>query len=363
VLQVVLTLAPGGTERLVIELARRLHHRHGMSVCCLDEPGSWASEVEQAGIFVTSLRRRSGFVPSLGRRIAEIAGRLDVTVLHCHHYSPFVYGTLARLWRPLRVVYTEHGRLNDAPPSGKRWVANQVLGRLPAEISSVSDDLRSHMVAEGFSRRRVRVIHNGITVGPVPTSSRRAAARARLGVSEDEFVVGAVGRLDPVKDLTTLIDAFAEFRGTRRARLLLIGEGSERVSLERHVEDAGLSGEVVLLGHRQDVSDLLPGFDAYVNSSVFEGISLTILEAMAAGVPVVATRVGGTPEVVLHGVTGWLVPSRSPESIAAALREIAGNPGGVAALTFAGRQRVEHDFSIDRMVQRYASIYDRFEVR
>src|SRR6478752_194545 len=113
VLQVVLSLHPGGTERLVIELARRLHREVPMAVRCLDDEGSWASELTTEGITVQALRRPPGFVPRLGSAIADAARRHGATVVHCHHYSPFIYGSLARLWRPgMRVVYTEHGRLS-----------------------------------------------------------------------------------------------------------------------------------------------------------------------------------------------------------------------------------------------------------
>lgn len=363
VLQVVLSLSPGGTERLVVELATRLHPAYPMTVCCLDEPGSWADELERQGIPVFCLGRRPGFSPSLGHRIAQLANRFNVRVLHCHHYSPFVYGALARVWRQVGIIYTEHGRLSDAPPSKKRWVVNQLLGRVPDEIVSVSEDLRQCMVAEGFADRRVRVITNGIQVRPLPALSDRLAARAEFGASEGEFVIGAIGRLDPVKDLATLVRSFAELRQAIRARLVFIGDGPERAALVDRVAQAGLSDDVLFMGYRPDVPALLPGLDAYVNSSVFEGISLTILEAMAARVPLVATRVGGTPEIVSDGQTGWLVPARSPSEMTAALRRILEDPATARSVAAGGRQRVEREFSIEQMVGQYAAIYDRFEVR
>src|SRR6185295_8022036 len=115
VLQVVLSLAPGGTEHLVVELCKRLQPEFHVSVCCLDDEGAWATDVRRHGVDVTALRRRPGFHPEIGRRIAELAAERGIQLLHCHQYSPFVYGRIASSWnRGLKLMYTEHGRLSDA---------------------------------------------------------------------------------------------------------------------------------------------------------------------------------------------------------------------------------------------------------
>jgi glycosyltransferase involved in cell wall biosynthesis len=364
VLQVVLELSPGGTERLVIELSERLHATHGMHVCCLDAPGAWAAELIGRGISVTSLGRGPGFSPALGRQIARIAATHKATVLHCHQYSPFVYGTLARLWRPMGMVFTEHGRASDAPPSLKRRVANGLLARFPARVLSVSNDLRNHLTAEGFPAPAVRVIYNGIRIGAAPGHVARREARSRLGLGPQELVIGAVGRLDPVKDLGTLLKAFREVRRSLpHARLVMVGDGPERAALADRIRAAGLVDSVIMTGYRSDVAALLPAFDIYVNSSIFEGVSLTILEAMAAAVPVVATSVGGTPEVVVDGETGRLVPARDAGALAGALRAVATSTETAKRLAANGRGRVERHFSIEHMVDQYATVYRSLEGR
>ncbi len=358
-LQVVLSLGPGGTERLVIEIAKRTAPVLGAAVCCLDEPGAWAAELSDRGIVVEALHRTPGFHPGLGLRIAEVAARHGARVLHCHHYSPYVYGQIAALRRPgLRVVFTEHGRLSDAPPSAKRRIANLVLGRLPARIYAVSRHLRRHMVAEGFPPHRVGVVYNGIDVGPPPAPEDRAEARRLLSVPGDRFLVGTVGRLDPVKDLAMLIAAVAALRrDVPAAELVVVGDGPERERLAEAARAAGVAGAVRFTGHRGDVRRLLPALDIYANSSTHEGVSLTILEAMAAGLPVVATAVGGNPEVVRDGETGVLVPARAPDALARAARDLAAAPAARRALGEAGRRRVETAFTIDRMVADYVRAY------
>ena len=359
VLHVALSLDVGGTERLVIEIARRLEPRF-TAVCCLDAPGAWATELTERGIPVVALHRKQGFRPSLGAQLAAVAARFGATVLHCHHYSPFVYGRLAALRSShLQVVFTEHGRLSDAPPSAKRRLANRVMGRLPGAFYAVSEDLRRHMLAEGFPAHRVSVIYNGIEPGAAPTPADRQNARRRLAIFDAAFVVGACGRLERVKDLGTLLNAFALVRArVPNAMLVIVGGGAERLPLEQQAMSLGLQGAVRFTGHREDVRRLLPAFDVFVNSSISEGVSLTILEGMASSLPVVATRVGGTPEVVDEGVTGLLVPARSPEALAEAIARLADDPPRAVAMGAAGRTRVEATFSITRMVDQYAGVYD-----
>jgi len=357
VLQVVLSLNPGGTERLVVELVKRLRPELPMAVCCLDEEGAWGEGLRRENIEVVALRRREGFRPRLGRAIARAAAQHGARVVHCHHYSPFVYASIARLWAPhLKIVFTEHGRLSDAGPSPKRRTANRVLAHAPRTVVTVSSELKQHLVAEGFPTDKINVIYNGIDVGPLPDASARTRVREQLGLDERTIVIGTVARLDPVKDLQTLVRALGAPGARRPMTLLVIGDGPERSTIEAAACHAGVASSVRFLGHRDDARDLLAGCDLYANSSISEGISLTILEAMAAGLPVVATHVGGTPEIV-DAFCGRLVPARDPETLAATLSELAGSPTLRSDLGRASRRRVEERFTLDRMIAEYRDAY------
>jgi glycosyltransferase involved in cell wall biosynthesis len=349
-------LNPGGTERLVVELARRLQHRIPAMVCCLDEAGAWARELHDAGVQVVALERSGGFRPALGRAVADIARRHEATVIHAHHYSPFVYSCLAQFWRRTPVVFTEHGRLSDTPPSAKRRLANRVLARIPRRAFAVSEDLKQHLVGEGFAPDSLGVIYNGIEVGAVPDARTRADVRQTLGAADGTFVVGTIARLDPVKDLGTLITAAAGLQSELPILTAIIGDGSERAALEEQARRLGVAAEVRFLGHREDARRWLAGCDAYVNCSISEGVSLTILEAMAAALPIVATRVGGTPEVVDPG-SGRLIPPRDAPALAAALRDLARDPDTRARLGESARRRLETRFTLDRMIQEYGDVY------
>ena len=359
VMHVALSLDPGGTERLIVELAKRALGTFRVTVCCLDRVGEWASELEDIGIEVVALDRQPGFHPSLGHRIAQQATRRGVDVLHCHHYTPFVYGGLARVeTRGLSVLYTEHGRLSDAAPTLKRRLVTPLLARLANEMYAVSEDLRRYLISAGFPAARVGVITNGIHVGSAPDAEAVRRAKRLLGAIDDRPIAAAIGRLDPVKDLSVLLDAFAQL-SQREARLVIIGDGPEAQHLLSHATTHGLEGRVQFLGYRQDVRELYPGVDLLVNTSISEGISLTLLEAMAACVPIVATAVGGTPEVVVDGVTGLLVPPRSPSAVAIALDELLQSPDRRRHMSIAGRARVEEFFTFERMASLYFAAYVR----
>jgi glycosyltransferase involved in cell wall biosynthesis len=216
------------------------------------------------------------------------------------------------------------------------------------------------MLAEGFPPETVGVIYNGIDPGPLSTPQHREAARRQLGLSPEARVIGTVARLDPVKNLTFLVDAFAEIAADDDLlNLVIVGEGPERHRLARLVEERGLVSRVCLAGHRESPRELLPAFDIYANTSSTEGVSVTILEAMAAGLPVVATAVGGTPEVVIEGETGLLVPSHRVDDLGAAMERLKGDPLLRDRLARAGRERVEAVFSLDRMVTEYKQLYAR----
>jgi glycosyltransferase involved in cell wall biosynthesis len=164
--------------------------------------------------------------------------------------------------------------------------------------------------------------------------------------------------LDPVKDLGTQLEALRRcIDAGLNATLLVIGDGPQRAQLESQTAALSLQGHVRMLGARSDVRQLLPAFDIYLNSSTSEGISLTILEAMAAGLPVVASHVGGTPEVVIENVTGVLIPARSPESLADAILDLSKDAERCSLMGAAGRRRVEAHFTMDRMVAEYTAAY------
>ncbi len=308
---------------------------------------------------MAELGRTPGFHPSLAVRLARLTAEWQIDVLHCHHYTPFVYGQLAAMLnRRLTVLFTEHGRLSGWTASPKRRVANALLARLGARIFAVSHNLVESMAAEGLPRQRIEVVHNGIDPGTAPGAAERAAARACLGIGEAAEVVGTVARLDPVKDLETMVRAFSLVRQARpTCTLVIIGDGVERERVVEAAAQVGVADAVILTGRRDDARKLLPAFDVYLNSSLSEGVSISILEAMAACLPVVATDVGGNPEIVVNDRSGSTVPARDPASLAAAVVRLLESRNTRAMFGQVARASVLERFTFDRMAQTYLRAY------
>ena len=358
VLQVVLSLNPGGTERLVLEIVRRLAAEIPMAVCCLDAEGDWARDLTEAGISVSALRRPDGFAPSLGGAVVRAASAHNATVLHCHHYSPFVYGALARLFNPrLRIVFTEHGRLSDAGPSAKRRLANRVLSWFPDEVYTVSGELRSHIVEEGFPSGRVGVIYNGIAVGALPEPGVRQEVRNELGASPDTFLVGTVANFRAQKDYPNLLAA-ARLLADRSvsARVVAVGQGPQEAETRALHASLDLGDRVLLTGRRDDAVAVMGACDAFVMASSNEGLPVAIMEALALGLPVVSTAVGGIPEAITDGVEGLLVPARDPEALAGAITRVATDPTLRAALA-RGAAAAGDRYDITATVRRIEAVY------
>lgn len=362
---VVLGLNVGGLERVVLRLIERTpRDRFTPVVCALQEPGALASELERMGVPIAVVPRRPGLDPALPMRLSAWLDREGIDLVHTHNPSPHLYGALAaalarnagRSGAPgPRVVHTKHGR--NYPGVRRKVLVNRLASSLTDKVVAVSDDARAVAIdVEGVDPSKVVTILNGVDTDEFRPGDA-AAARARLGLPQGGYHVGCVARLSPEKDHATLLSAFAALRAGRPdAHLTLIGDGPLRKELEAEAARLSLGGGVTFAGTRGDIAELLPAFDVFVLSSTTEGISLTLVEAASAGLPIVATRVGGNPEIVRDGETGLLVPPGDPAALAAGLELLASDPDR-AEMGRRGRARMVERFSVDRMVQAYEHLY------
>jgi glycosyltransferase involved in cell wall biosynthesis len=273
--------------------------------------------------------------------------------------TPFVYAALGR-WPGRRppILLTEHGRFFPDRPSRQRAAFNRLLLRRGDRIVAVGECVKRALVAnEGLPAERIAVILNGVDLESASRHAQeRAAARAELGADEGTVIVLAVARLDPIKNHAMLVRAFAAGLRDRPALLAVVGDGPERAALAAAVAAAGVAPQTRLLGARRDVPRLLAAADAVALTSFSEGIPLALAEAMAAGLPVVATDVGGIPEVVAADETGLLVPTDDAAACAAALRRVADDAPLRRRLGAAGRRRAERLFDERQMLARYAAL-------
>jgi len=358
VAQFVENLDIGGLESMVLALSKRLHAGRWRSVIfCLGEGGALVERAAGCGIDVTVFRKKEGLDAALPLRLSNALRREKVDVLQCHNYGPLVYGSVAARTAGIKgIVYTVHGRKTSREKK-QNWLFR--LGRI-RHVVAVSENVRRLVLqAGGVPAQRVTTIPNGIDIEAYDRVIDRKAKRTEIGVNDSARLLGIVARLSPEKDHETLFEAFSRLRGEfDDVHLVVVGGGKLLEELERSARRLAIESRVHFLGSRSDVAELLGVFDCFVLSSRSEGLSLTLLEAMAAGLPVVATDVGGNGEVVRHGETGLLVPAADPGRMADALRRIFADEAEARRMGERGLARVREHFSLDKMVAGYERIYD-----
>ena len=352
------SLGLGGAEQVVIRLAAGLDRRRFEPlICCLDEPGPFATQAEKAGIEVVSLGKRGPLDGGAAHRLARLLSSRGVQTVHTHLWGANFWGRLAGLWARIPVVVTTEHNV-DSWKRVHHFMIDRALALATTRLVAVSQEVREFYEGHGVGRGRWQVIYNGVEIRAAPSRHRGPAWRD-LGLGAEEPVVALIGRLVPAKAPEVFLQALA--RATLRVpalRGLVVGDGPLRSELEGEARRLGLERRVVFAGLRTDVSELLAGLDAVLFSSVREGLSMAMLEAMAAGVPVIATEVGGTPELITDGRTGLLVPPGQPDALAEALIGLLGDRARAAAIREAAHRRVEELFTVARMVAAHEQLYE-----
>lgn len=352
VVHLVSTLNMGGLEKVVYDLTRLAdRNQFELQVICLGEVGELATDYAALGIPVTSLGVLGKGIMSGIRALSRVLRSDPPDVIHTHNPSPHIVGAVAAKWVGTRVVvHTKHGR-NYPDEFRKVWV-NRVATWFTDQVVAVSQD--SAEVAtkiERITRHKVLTIRNGIDLNKFSGDFSEA--------SRDPLRAIHVARLMyPTKDQKTLLRAVRLIADREpKFQLNIVGDGPHRNEIVQLAADLNLGANVRFLGCRHDVPQLLADAGLFVLSSVTEGLSLTLLEAMAMGLPIVATRVGGNPEVVEDGTTGLLVPPQSPQAMADAMLSLIRNPDRAAQMGLAGRERVEEHFDLRKVVARYENLY------
>jgi glycosyltransferase involved in cell wall biosynthesis len=364
----VLGLQVGGLEQVVLRLLERTDRsRYSPAVCVLDEPGALALELRRLDVPLWVHPRGGGLSVRAIADLSRLLCREKVALVHTHNPTPHLYGALSavvsavrsaaghRFARP-RVIHTKHGR--NTPSARRKVFANRLSSALSDRVVAVSEDARRVVLdIERVDPAKVVTIVNGVDTCLYRPADSPIAARERLGIPPLGLHIGCVARLSAEKDHETLIEAFALLHARRRnTHLTLIGDGDRRAVLQEHAFRRGLSSAVTFAGTRSDVASLLPAFDAFALASRTEGLSLTLIEAAATGLPIVATRVGGNAEVVEHAETGLLVTPGVPALFASALESLLRRPDR-RAMGARGRARAIEKFSVDRMARAYQDLY------
>lgn len=352
-----------GAEVLVAETIRRLGGRIEPIVYCLDGVGQLGEQMQREGVEVISFDRQPGLDFGLIGRFAARLRADRVDILHAHQYTPYFYGALANLraGRQARVILTEHGRAYPDIVGTKRRLVNRwFLQHLASDVNAVARfSAEAVQQNDGFSKWPISIIPNGIETSRYGEGAGDvASARQTLGLPPERRYVTCVARFHPVKDHKGLVAAFASIATAHPdVDLVLAGDGQLRGALEQQVRELGIVDRVRFLGVRRDVPVVLRASDLFVLGSESEGASITVLEAMASGLPIVTTNVGGNPELVRHEQEGLLVPRSDPPAFAAAMSRVLGDPALARRLGAAGQARARAEFDIDVTIAAYARLY------
>jgi sugar transferase (PEP-CTERM/EpsH1 system associated) len=368
VVHIIYRLAVGGLENGLVNLINRMpadRYRH--AIVCIKDATEFRQRIRRPDVAVYEMHKREGHDLGLFVRVYRLLRSLRPSIVHTRNLAAIECQVPAWLAGVPRRVHSEHGWDVHDPDGTNRTF--QWLRRLHRPLVHRYIGLSTHIVGYlrdriGVAERELTHICNGVdTERFAPASQDRAAITGCPFTAPSDFRVGTVGRMHGVKDQLTLVRAFLRLleldpAARARARLLLIGDGPLRAEAERLLEAAGARELAWLPGERDDVPALLQGLDLFVLPSLAEGISNTILEAMATGLPVVATAVGGNPDLVVDGDTGTLVPPGDPEAMARAILGYLADAERLRGHGAAARRRAVSDLGLDVMANRYLAVYD-----
>jgi glycosyltransferase involved in cell wall biosynthesis len=348
-----------GAEMVLVEAAKRLNPDRFRVICGLLTP-----DTEQ--IIPTQLASVDFRMPGLNGwvwlrfffQLCWVIYRHRVDLIHVNSYVPGNYVRLAAALMQVPIVIDHwHGftRFNR-----KRRLICRFLSRFTDLSLAVSQGVKGYLVKEiGLQPDQIRVVPNGVDIAAIDAARPGAEVRRELGLSEGAPVIGLVGRLDHWgKGHKELFEAMAGLKERFPIHALIIGGGRRRKEVRALAASLGLADIVHFLGHRRDVPDLLHAMDIFILPSYSEGVSLALLEAMAAGLPVIASAVGGNPEVVTDGETGLLIPPRDAEALAEAMERLLADPAWAKEMGENARKQVEADYSLDHLGRKINEIYE-----
>jgi sugar transferase (PEP-CTERM/EpsH1 system associated) len=374
ILHVVHSLQVGGLENGLVNLLNRLDpERFKQTVCCLTSAGKFAERIRIPSVEIIELNMPAGQFRFPLVRLAKMFHRLSPNIVHTRGWPTVDAVFAARCARVSHLVHGEHGR-EHSDIDGNNWKRNQVrrlVGHVVDRYVIVCDFFRLWLnemcrvknerivyIPNGVDTEKFRPLDCGSVLKARP-SELRERFRCQLGFPPDTLLIGTVGRLDPVKDFPTLMKGFRQIKDSfSGAKLVIVGDGPVRSNLSRLGKELGLDSSLIWLGERNDIPELLRSFDIFVQTSIFEGMSNTILEAMASSLPIIATDTGGNPEVVSNGENGILVPVGGVTELSVALQKYLSDPVLRYKHGSNSRRRAIDCFDLSLMAARYAEMYE-----
>ncbi len=351
----------GGTEQVIYQLVKNADvDLFDNTIVCLEgEVGPIGQQLQQSGTRFHVLDREPGFDTSLIKSVRELIKLENIDVVHCHQYTPYVYGVLAALFTRAKVVFTEHGRFHPDRYSWKRRLVNPLLGLTTSSIVAISAATKDALAEyEWFKRRSIQVIYNGIEAKTQNIKATKVSQSNEFNLSDQHLVFGTITRFDTIKNLPMMVKAFATvYNQHPNARLLLVGDGDQKPDIEQLVDELNLTQAVVFTGFQTDTRKFMSMIDVYILSSFSEGTSMTLLEAMSFATCCVVTAVGGNIELIQNDINGIVVESDNTPQLSKALLRLVNDTGSRHRLGEEAKKTFEEKFALNHMIQSYQEVY------
>lgn len=360
ILHITYDMRIGGTEMVIKNIIEGQDSDDiEMLIFCIEEPlGPWGVDLRSAGTTVASKQRKDGFDLSIIKSIRGFIANNKIDIVHCHQYTPWVYGTLAAFGLKCKVIFTEHGRFYPDTSSWKRKIINPLLLTLTDSVTAISSaTLQALEDYEFIPTKYSKVIYNGIAAKKT-IDNNKSTIRATLGLSSETFILGTIARLDPIKNHLMMIKGIKTcIDQGLNVHLIIVGDGEMREEIESLVDKLGLRDHVTITGYLKDPTEYLNSFDLYLLTSFSEGTSMTLLEAMSIGLACIVTDVGGNPEIIKHGENGLVIPNDNAADLANAISRLYEDDKYLNELASKSRVRFNELFSQEIMAQNYATLY------
>ena len=353
----------GGAEMHILNLLTHMdRERFEVRLCCLF-PEPFVQVARANGIATDAVVMRHKLNIGIVDNLMEIIRGRQIDIVHTHGVRANLVGRLAAKLAGIKhIVTTVHSVLEQDYPSFFARQVNRLMERITINsverFVTVSDLLKQDLVGHGIPAVKITTIYNGVNLAAFRQERVTGDVRKDLGIAPDVPVLGMIARFHPVKGHRFFLEAAKTISRVRPdCRFLLVGSGQYRSEVEAMVKQLGLREQVIFTGYREDIVDVLHSLDILVISSLSEGFGLTAIEAMAMKVPVVATRVGGLPEIIKHGSNGILVPPAEGQAIAQAVLDLLANPEDSRAMAARAFEHVRENFSVEIMAKNTEQLY------
>jgi len=362
VLHITYDMGFGGTEQVIRNLitgsdARVLKH----SLCCIESPlGPWGIELKEKGIQTFVFERTPKLNWKIIAQIRSIINQNDIHIVHAHQYTPFTYGFFATLGSKTKLIFTEHGRFYPDSSTLKRRIINRLLFPFVDKVTAISEATKQAMVKfEQIKAKKIQVIYNGIHAVPIPENIELQLLRQSIGLDEEHFIFGTIARFDPIKNQTLMIKAFAKVLEKHpHVRLVMVGDGEERARLEALVNELNLEGSVIFTGYQTMTNQYVYLFDVFLLTSLSEGTSMTLLEAMSAGKPCIVSNAGGNPEIVSHNLTGLVFANENEKELIQAMLFLTESRDLRLKFSTEAISVFDEQFTAERMQTEFLTLYN-----